>query len=138
MDDPAAHQALAGKDAHLGHQVVLDLGFDLEGARQVDLVLVKAQVSSLFGAHQAIFRLHLGQGHPQLPPQQALAVFGPQAAHGRGAVAPGEGGEVVGVIDHRASIHRECIGMTGLLYEENELHYKIIENAKRNLTKSVI
>ena len=64
MDDPAADRALAGKDAHFGHQVMLDLGLDFEGTRQVDLSLVQAQVGSLFGCDQTVFRLDFGQCHP--------------------------------------------------------------------------
>ena len=64
VDDPASDRALAGKDAHFGHQVMLDLRLDFEGAWQVDLSLVEAQVGSLFGRDETVFRLDFGQGHP--------------------------------------------------------------------------
>ena len=64
VDDPAANRALAGKDAHFSHQVMLDLSLDFEGAWQVDLSLVKAQIGSLFGRDKTVFRLDFGQGHP--------------------------------------------------------------------------
>ena len=47
MDDPASNWTLAGEDAHLGHQVMLDLSLDLKCVWQVDLGLVEAQISSL-------------------------------------------------------------------------------------------
>jgi hypothetical protein len=59
----------------------LDFNLDVQRARQVDFIHVIAQVCCLFRTHQPVAALHFGQRHPDLPPEQALVVFRPQAAH---------------------------------------------------------
>ena len=101
---PPPRGGALGEGAHLGHQVVMDLGLDLERARDVDLVHVGAQVGGLGGRHQPVFGLGLGQRHPQPAPEQALVVLGPDAAHGIRTVAPGKRGLVGGEVSHMAFI----------------------------------
>ncbi len=68
VDDPAACRTLIGEYAHFGHQVVQDLFFDFEGTRQIDLILMCAQVGHLLGPDKTVFGLNFCQGNPQLPP----------------------------------------------------------------------
>ena len=64
VQDAAAQRSLLGEGFQLRHQVVVDLGLDLQGAGHIHFVHVLAQVGDLFGAQQAIAGLHLGQGDP--------------------------------------------------------------------------
>ena len=69
---PPAQRRLLGKGLQLGHQVVVDLGFDLQGARHVEVRPRAAQIGYLLWLHQAELGLHFGQRHPDLPPQRRL------------------------------------------------------------------
>ncbi len=68
MDDAAPFGALGGKQSHLRHQVMLDLVFDFQGTRQVDLGHVRPQVRRLDQCDQPKFSLDLCQSYPHLSP----------------------------------------------------------------------
>ncbi len=91
VDDAAADGALLGVSPHLGHQVVVDLRLDFQRSREINVVLMGAQIGGLLGGHQSCRLLRLGQCDPDPPPKPAFVRLAPQPAHLRRAVAPGEG-----------------------------------------------
>ncbi|MEI2692826.1 MAG: hypothetical protein V9H69_25140 [Anaerolineae bacterium] len=99
VNDAAAHRALLGEGADLSHQVVADLGLDLRGPLQVDLLLMRREIGHLLGRHQPGLLLRRGQCDPKAPQQQPLVPLRPNPAHRLRAITPSEGREigVVGV-----------------------------------------
>ena len=81
MDDTAADGALFRIRANLGHDVVAQPGFVDQGALQIDLVLVRLQISDLIGSDQSRLGLSGRQRHPDPPPQPPPVDFAPDAAH---------------------------------------------------------
>jgi hypothetical protein len=79
VDDAAAQRALLGVGADLGHQVVADLSLDLGRPRQVDLLLVRLQISQLLGRHQPGLLLGRCQRNPEAPQQQPLVPLRPNS-----------------------------------------------------------
>ena len=72
MNDAAADRALLRIRLDFGHQVVLDLRLNLQGAIHVDLIGMGFEISHLLRRHQSKPRLRFGQRHPDAPPQLAL------------------------------------------------------------------
>ena len=94
MQDGAANGGLLGVSFQLGHQVVVDFGFDLQGARHVYCIDVPAQIGQLLVIDQPVPGLDFGQNQPKPAPQPALVGFAPDLPHLRAAIPPGEGGEI--------------------------------------------
>ena len=65
VNDAAADRALLGIGLDLGHQVVLDLGLDLQGALHVDLIGMGFEIGHLLRRHQSKPRLALRPAPPR-------------------------------------------------------------------------
>jgi len=68
MDDRPANRALLGIGANLSHQVMAQLTFELLGTFPINIILMSAQISELFAAHQSCLGLGLSQRHPDAAP----------------------------------------------------------------------
>ncbi len=99
VDYPPPDFALFGEGFDFSHHVVLDVFLDFVGAGDVNLVGVGAEVVYLGGGDEAKFGLDFGEGNPKFAPGAAFVDFAPEGAHVVGAVAPGVGGEVGGVVE---------------------------------------
>ncbi len=88
MQLPAAHFGLRCKDANLGHEVVMDLAFDLQRGLHIDLIRVRAQVVQLVLRHKAMPALRACKRNPHRAPKSAALLFGEQCAQFGATVSP--------------------------------------------------
>ncbi len=82
MDHATAQWCLFRECSHFCHHIVMNLVFNLNCTRNIDIIEVRLQIIDLILGDQAQLRLDACYSHPDFTPQPTFGAFAPNLTHG--------------------------------------------------------